>query len=1092
MPTPQPQYSLDADGRFTVTHYNWAKPFSNFFPGIAGKWGIPMWLFYVNRGQGICSLGVHDKDHAILEFLSFNKALQVVGQQGFRSFLRVDGSEVYEPFRKLDDATVGQSMTVTSHELEIRDHNPALDLEITVSYFPLANLPLAGLVRRVTIANTSATERELELIDGLPKILPYGVTFEHVKVIARHIEGMMGAFEVAGVPLYRLKQTPGDVEQVGQISGGNFYLSVDEQGEMLSEQTIVDPYVVFGEQEAHDFPWQFAQAPLEDLLRAEQVRENRTPSALAALRRTLPAGEALTVHSIVGFAPTDAALAGFAEQAADLAFFERQRAENERVIDQVKHTAFTVSGQPSFDQYVQQTFLDNVMRGGMPLTFQTGENKNIFYIYARQNGDLERDYHWFVLEPTYLSQGNGHYRSILQNRRMDGWFFPEIEDFNLTTYLNLIQTDGYNPLVVNGCSYTAENPDAVDRWIRKNLPRPGRERVSKLVRGSFTPGEFVGALEALDEPVDRPYEELLAELLALCTVNEIGDLHEGFWQDHWTYNLDTIDTFRMIYPECWRRTLLERRSYTYFDDPDVVQPREQKTLLVDRRVRQYGAVVRDPEKEELIGSRQRDAHKVRTQHGQGEIYRTNLLVKLLCIIANRIASLDREGVGVEMEAGKPGWLDSLNGLPALFGSSLNETLELERACRLLIDSLAGTEVQPQPVFGELAELIRGLDAALRQRLSAGDPLAFWERSHDLLESYRAATRLGIGGEEFEFSRDEIVGFLEGCLEVIAAGLSVENTRNAAGLPHTYFITEIVKYEVAKTDVAASDGGALPVKPLEYNHRPMAPYLEGSVHTLRVRPEEAASVYAAVRQSELFDPKLEMYRCCSWQKDEPMEIGRIKSYARGWIENESIYTHMEYKWLLELLRSGLHDEFFDDIQQALVPFMDPAVYGRSLLENCSFIASSVYPDPRSHGRAFQPRLSGVTSEMLHLWTLMVAGPQPFFLNEIGDLTLRLHPVLHERFFTTEPITRSYWDAWGEQQTIRLPENSFGFKFLGKTMVVYLNPERRPTYGANGVGPVEYTLTYHDGPTITEDEPELWKDLAKHVRRGAVSRLDVLLR
>lgn len=1091
MPTPQSSYELDDAGRFTVTHYNWSKPFSNFLPGIAGKWGIPLWLFYVNRGQAVCSLGVHDKDHAILEFLSFNKALQVVGQQGFRSFIRLDGGPVYEPFHKLEDDSIEQTLTVTSHEIGIREHHPGLDLQITVSYFPLTNLPLAGLVRRVTIANMSAAVRELELIDGLPKILPYGVTFEHVKVIARHIEGMMGAFEVAGVPLYRLKQTPGDVEQVGQITGGNFYLSVDERGEMLGEQTLVDPFVVFGEQEAHEYPWQFAHEPLEELLRAEQVRENRTPSALVALRRTLPAGDSLTLHSIVGFAPTDAALAEFAERAADLDFFDRQRTENERVIEQLKQTALTISGQPTFDQYVQQTFLDNVMRGGMPLTFESDSKKTVFYIYARQNGDLERDYHWFVLEPTYLSQGNGHYRSILQNRRMDGWFFPEIEDFNLTTYLNLIQTDGYNPLVVNGFSYTAEDDRAVDKWIRQNLPRGAREPIGQLVRGSFTPGEFVGALEELGEPVERTYEELLAELLALCSVNEIGGLHEGFWQDHWTYNLDTIDTFRMIYPECWRRTLLERRAYTYFDDPDVVQPRQLKTVLVGRRVRQYGAVVRDPEKEQLIATRERDAYKVRTEHGQGAVYRSNLLVKLLCIISNRIASLDREGIGVEMEAGKPGWLDSLNGLPALFGSSLNETLEIERACRLLIESLSSVEVQPQPVFRELAEFIRGLDAALRERLAAGKPLAFWTHSHDLLEAYRAATRLGIAGEEIELSREEITGFLENCLAVISDGLSDDNTRDESGLPHTYFITDIVKYELAKADVSNADGGELPVKPLEYKHRPMAPYLEGPVHTLRARPEEAASTYAAVRRSELFDRPLEMFRCCGWQKDEPMEIGRIKSYARGWIENESIYTHMEYKWLLEVLRSGLHDEFFEDIRAALVPFMDPAVYGRSLMENCSFIASSVYPDARSHGRAFQPRLSGVTCEMLHIWTVMVAGPQPFFLNEIGDLTLRLHPILHERFFTTAPVTRTYWDAWGEPQTIRLPENSFGFKFLGKTMVVYLNPQRRPTYGESGVGPVEYTLTYRDGPTITEDESTLWKDLAKHVRRGAVSRLDVML-
>ena len=35
-------------------------------------------------------------------------------------------------------------------------------------------------------------------------------------------------------------------------------------------------------------------------------------------------------------------------------------------------------------------------------------------------------------------------------------------------------------------------------------------------------------------------------------------------------------------------------------------------------------------------------------------------------------------MGIEMEAGRPGWYDALNGLPALFGSGMAETYELLR------------------------------------------------------------------------------------------------------------------------------------------------------------------------------------------------------------------------------------------------------------------------------------------------------------------------------------------------------------------------------------------------------------------------------
>jgi hypothetical protein len=79
------QYKLDASGKFIIKNYNSAKLFSSFFPGVAGKEGIPMWLFYVNRGQCVCSMGIQDKEHPIMEFLPANRAYQLASSQGFRT-----------------------------------------------------------------------------------------------------------------------------------------------------------------------------------------------------------------------------------------------------------------------------------------------------------------------------------------------------------------------------------------------------------------------------------------------------------------------------------------------------------------------------------------------------------------------------------------------------------------------------------------------------------------------------------------------------------------------------------------------------------------------------------------------------------------------------------------------------------------------------------------------------------------------------------------------------------------------------------------------------------------------------------------------
>ena len=94
-------YDLNADGSFVIEDYQHKKVFSNFFPGVAGLWGIPMWAFYVNRGQAISSFGIESKDKAILEFQPANRAYRLTSIQGFRTFLKIiDGKsqKFYEPF----------------------------------------------------------------------------------------------------------------------------------------------------------------------------------------------------------------------------------------------------------------------------------------------------------------------------------------------------------------------------------------------------------------------------------------------------------------------------------------------------------------------------------------------------------------------------------------------------------------------------------------------------------------------------------------------------------------------------------------------------------------------------------------------------------------------------------------------------------------------------------------------------------------------------------------------------------------------------------------------------------------------------------
>ena len=73
-----------------------------------------------------------------------------------------------------------------------------------------------------------------------------------------------------------------------------------------------------------------------------------------------------------------------------------------------------------------------------------------------------------------------------------------------------------------------------------------------------------------------------------------------------------------------------------------------------------------------------------------------------------------------------------------------------------------------------------------------------------------------------------------------------------------------------------------------------------------------------------------------------------------------------------------------------------MYGRSPLENSSFLATSTNPDPSKHGQGFVSRLSGSTAEMLSMYKEMFIGKKPFEMTDNG-LNLTFRPKLHKKYF-----------------------------------------------------------------------------------------------
>ncbi|MNO67774.1 hypothetical protein D3C76_585850 [compost metagenome] len=1063
---------------FVIEGYDQAKTFSSFLPGLAGLKGIPMWTFYVNRGQGICSFGIGDKNNPIMEFSPANMAYQKVGLQGFRTFIKAAGA-LYEPFQSgPTDAATKRTMRISPNELCIEELNPSMGLKTKVTYFHIPNDDYAALVRKVEIENISSSGETLalEVLDGLPEILPYGVENAAYKDIGNLLRSWMEVDNLEnGIPYYRLRSSIHDEAEVSEVKKGHFYLSFDLEGNRI--QPITDFEVVFGENTSLSYPDRFANRSWSELAAEPQYCTNKVPCGFSGMLAELKSGESTTIYTLVGHIDSVERLNNKASLIASPAYVEQKQQEAYQLTEQLTEDMATKTGVPLFDAYSKQSYMDNFLRGGYPFIFENGkEDGYVLHLYSRKHGDLERDYNFFSIAPEYYSQGNGNFRDANQNRRNDIYFNPRVGTFNIVTFFSLIQADGYNPLGVAGTSFKVPESKATEltNLLAQAVPDAQAE-LETICRGKFTPGKIFSFMAERGISLNMSEEQFLTGILSLADQQIEASFSEGYWSDHWTYNMDLIDSYLNIYPDRKQQLLFDEKSYMFFDSPAKVLPRSEKYVLSGDQPRQFGSLVHDEEKMQKFGISLNSTNWLKTGYGEGEVYRTHLFGKLVALSLVKFATLDPYGMGIEMEGNKPGWNDAMNGLPGLFGSGMSETFELKRMISFMLevmDEYEAVEVAiPEEIVILLEQVKELLESNLNNQLSAFD---YWDAVATAREQYRDKIRYGISGTETALALSELSSLYRQMMRKIDQGIA-QAISLGKGLTPTYFAYDAVEFDPVVNEQGEPEisGYGLPkVLVRKFEVRPLPYFLEGPARWMKTlnNHEDAKAAYSTIRSSELYDTKLNMYKTSVSLDEESMEIGRIRAFTPGWLERESIFLHMSYKYLLSLLSSGLNDEFFNEIQASLVPFLDPAVYGRSTLENSSFIASSVNPDPKLHGRGFVARLSGSTSEFISMWIMMMAGKHVFNMKD-GKLELAFDPSLPGWMFNEQ----------GE----------IAFKFLGSTEVVYHNPAKKDTYGFNRAEVKSMSVLKKDGQTVEISAAALTGELAEEVRNGLIQRIDIKL-
>lgn len=1056
-------YYFNKENQFCISNYNRQKPFSSFLPGVAGAHGIPMWCFYVNRGQGVASFGIKNKDNAIMEFQSANKAYQQTELCGFRTFIKIadkDKSFVYEPFTHNAVGNEVQQMKINMNSMELESTNDELGISVKVKYFTMPNESFAALVRMVTITNTSNEPRDIEVLDGMPQLIPYGIKNSAYKEISTTLRSWMGVENIEKkVPYYKVRTSTEDSAKVSEIEGGYFAYSNGENGELLNQ--IVDPYVIFGENTGFSYPDNFAYKNIEELLDDKQTPTNKVPCSFAATVKTLNSGQELPINSVFGFTKNIEMINSWISSFSHSNYLKNKYKQAYLLSEEISDIVNTRTALPEFDNYCRQNYLDNVLRGGYP-TLIGEKNPSVFYLYSRKHGDLERDYNEFYVAPEYFSQGNGNYRDVNQNRRSDVLFNPEVGSYNIQLFMNLIQTDGYNPLVVKGIEYRVVNNETI-----ANVFESVDESINSFFKQTFTPGMLWDLLKQNSKSINASITDAFNIIIDNSEQEALADHGEGYWIDHWTYNMDLIENYLAIFPDKINDLLFNDRTYKYYDNAHVVMPRSKKYVLSEGKVRQYDSVKEDKEKSDLINRREHSKCWMRDNQGMGDVHLTHLYEKLLVLAVNKFSNLDPFGMGIEMEANKPGWNDALNGLPGIFGSSAGELLDLKRLLLFIIKASEDNSDKKISLSAEIVDFMMLLSQCLNMHVDEDrESIAYWNSSALIKEKYRSATKMGYSGEVSEMRLSQVAEILNEYLNKVSAGIQAAKELDGVMIP-TFLTYEVVEYKNAK------DAENEYIEPTAFKAKALPRFMEAIMKSMKEidNKDKAVELYAKVKQSDIYDKKLKMYKTSESIASESIEIGRLKAFTPGWLENESVFMHMEYKYLLSLLKAGLCDEFFEDMKTCMPPFLDPEIYGRSTIENSSFIASSVNPDSRVHGRGYVARLSGTTAEFLSIWNLMMMGKKPFYIKD-EKLYFKLKPILPSWLF----------DDIGE----------ISFTLFGSCNVIYKNESGNDTFGKEKAEIYKAVVVYRNGEAKEFSEGIVEGKYAERVRNKEAAEIIVCLK
>lgn len=813
---------LDGETYFRIENSH-AMP--EFFMSLVGS--SDHWMFV--SSSGAVTAGRRDPDAALFPYSADDQLTVSRQAAGPITLIRdsVSGG-LWEPFREVQPQDVSRNLykTPLGNKLVFEEFHQRQQISFRYRWTFSGRF---GFVRTCHLENHSGVPVDLELLDGLQNILPYGVSSDFMMRFSNLAnaykknellaEPQLGLFYLSSIPTDCAEPSEGLKTSVAWQSG----LSPDAV--LLSTEQLS----------------KFREGAVLD---SEYDVRGKTGAFLVQQSVHLPPGESLQWHIIADVEKDHAEIVELEDlltgSAAQGSAISEDIAAGERALVRIASSADAIqctSNSRRTNRHLANTIF-NVMRGGIPVADYTidvedfrdhvskfntrvaeqfsellgglapeltlgelqselakSQNSDLIRLgmeylplaFSRRHGDPTRPWNRFAIElRTESGRTNlnyqGNWRDIFQNWEALAVSFPEFSTAMISRFVNATTADGYNPYRVTKDGFEWEVPTPDDPWA--NI---------------------------------------------------------GYWGDHQIiYLLKLLEWNQKIAPEALN-ALLDSKAFVHANVPYRIKPFEE--IKQDPQ----STILFDEELSELISSRVEelgsDGKLVVDQNR--DIHRVSLLEKLLTLSLAKLSNFVPDG-GIWLNTQRPEWNDANNALVGN-GLSMVTACYLYRWFGFLEGLVEGLEQESFELTEDLYAFLFRVTAVLSEhlpestnRISSADRAVVVEKLAGAGSDYRQRIYDNPpSGSTQTVARSECLGFIRDALKHLE--VTIRNNRRKDGLYHSYNLLRL------------SDGGAVVEQLYEM--------LEGQVAVLSsglLVAEEAVSLLNALRSSVLYRENQDSY------------------------------------------------------------------------------------------------------------------------------------------------------------------------------------------------------------------------------------------